>query len=151
MHFRTWSILEPTWPRFRADKVASYIFKWFSGGFSKACFWITRSHNSHRNKLLKVLSPWLTKNTKYFLQTLLGMIHTFPIRFRYISNNPAATFLEVVKCFILSTYTGQHTKNPHRLTTLHFLFCVADKPSYPYAGLAECARRVSIIIIIIIN
>ena len=28
MHFRTWSILEPTWPRFRADKVASYIFKW---------------------------------------------------------------------------------------------------------------------------
>ena len=33
----------------------------------------------------------------------------------------------------------------HRLATLHFSFCVADKPSYPYAGLAECARRVSII------
>ena len=36
------------------------------------------------------------------------------------------------------------TKNSHRLATLHFSFCVADKPSYPYAGLAECARRVSI-------
>ena len=43
----------------------------------------------------------------------------------------------------VSTSTGQHTKNSHRLATLHFSFCVADKPSYPYAGLAECARRVS--------
>ena len=24
---------------------------------------------------------------------------------------------------------------------MHFSFCVADKPSYPYVGLAKCARR----------
>ena len=44
----------------------------------------------------------------------------------------------------VSTSTGRHTKNSHRLAKIHFSFCVADKPSYPYAGLAECARRVSI-------
>ena len=64
---------------------------------------------------------------------------------RYLSNDPAAMFLSVAKGFIVSTFTGQHAKNSHRLATLHFSFCVADKPSYPYAGLAECARRVSII------
>ena len=61
-----------------------------------------------------------------------------------MSNGTAAMFLSIVKGFIVSTSTGQHNKNSHRLATLHFSFCVANKPSYPYAGLAECARRVSI-------
>ena len=79
------------------------------------------------------------------------MIHTFPnnentqiLCFQSLSDNPAAMFLSVAKGFIVSTFTGQHAKNSHRLATLHFSFCVADKPSYPYAGLAECARRVSV-------
>ena len=69
------------------------------------------------------------------------------LRFRYISNAPAASCSHVSfsgQRLFVSTSTGQYTKNSHRLATLHFSFCVADKPSYPYAGLAECARRVSI-------
>ena len=66
------------------------------------------------------------------------------LHFRYISNGPAAMFLSIVKGFIVSTSTGRHTKNSHQLAKSHFSFCVADKPSHPYADLAECARRVSI-------
>ena len=69
------------------------------------------------------------------------------LRFRYISNAPAASCSHVSfsgQRLFVSTSTGQHTKNSHRLATLHFSFCVADKPSYPCAGLAKCARCVSV-------
>ena len=94
--FRGGGILDPTWPRFGAERVPSSICKrfldpscthfkliwanftrhlntfsifwgWFSVGFLNARFWVTLSQNSSRNKLLKIFHRKHTENTTYFL------------------------------------------------------------------------------------
>ena len=110
-------------------KVLRLNFWWFS----KARFWVMLSQNSHRNKLSNMFNCEFTKNTKYFLWKMLQNMYMFPknenapiLRFRYISSNPAATFL-----------CGQ----VHYFVNLHRPTYQESTPTSNIARLILCSRQ----------